>query len=197
MLILKTIFKGRDHNGGIERHGAYLLPQNALKIDLHVGQFSLNTYWMLTEDFIPPKLQESSPHNWTGQKGGKTKGIRDGSCALGTELWKRKGDSLQLLGNQAEQILSFRCSEESAETGLKQVGQRETSTDSPGQLIVFPSVWLLGAETWVSSDRPGERTGVGFTEIAQRAWSVVWVATRRVHRTKSGSAIEATLLTCT
>lgn len=96
-----------------------------------------------------------------------------------------------------EQILSFRCSEESAETGLKQVGQRETSTDSPGQLIVFPSVWLMGVETWASSDRPGERIGVGFTEIAQRAWSVVWVTTRSVHRTKSGSAIEAPLLTCT
>ena len=93
--------------------------------------------------------------------------------------------------------MSFRCSEESAATGLQQVGQRETSTDSPGQLTVFPSVWLLGAETWAPSDRPGERTGVGFIEIAQRAWSVVWVTTRGVHRTKSGSAIEAPLLTCT
>ena len=51
---------------------------------------------------------------------------------------------------------------------------RENSTDTPSQCPALPSprgvcwyTWGLGAESWVSANRPRERTGVVCTETAQ------------------------------
>ena len=54
----------------------------------------------------------------------------------------------------------------------------------------------LGAETWASVDRPRERTGVGCSETAQRAWSVVWATSGCVCRMEPRSTTEAPLSTC-
>ena len=66
-------------------------------------------------------------------------------------------------------------------------------TLQPEMRICWCAQWL-GAETRVSADRPGEGTGVGCMETAQRGWSVAWAANGGVHRMKPRSAIEAPLL---
>ena len=45
-------------------------------------QFSQNTYWILAQDLIQPKLQERSPYNWVGWKKKKKKGIGVGPAPL-------------------------------------------------------------------------------------------------------------------
>ena len=75
-----------------------------------------------------------------------------------------------------------RGSEDRVAAGFQQRGQRENSTDTLGQCPALPSprhVYAgahagLGAESWVSANRPRERTGVVSTETAQGI-SVVWL----------------------
>ena len=55
----------------------------------------------------------------------------------------------------------------------------------------------LGAEIRASEDKPGERTGVGSAETAQRDWSVAQATTWGMRRTEPRYAIEAPLLTHT
>lgn len=86
------------------------------------------------------------------------------------------GNPCHWLGDQSGQIGNFKDSGERAAADLLQVEHRENRKDSPSHLVSHSPVgnmpwwyaWGLSAETWASADRPGESTGIGCAETAQR-----------------------------
>ena len=87
------------------------------------------------------------------------------------------GNPLHQWGRELGQKRSCRGFKESTAVSLQQTKQRHaqrictTSLQSSAQACWY--VWVLGAETWDSEDRPGDWTGFGCTQTARRGWSVV------------------------
>ena len=77
---------------------------NTSKIHLHVEEFSQNTYCMLAEELIQPKMQESSPHNWVRRRKKKESGwdlcLWEG--AVKEERLPYPGKPLHQLGDQGD-----------------------------------------------------------------------------------------------
>lgn len=170
--------------------------------------FSQNTCWMLAEVLTQLKLQERLPGNSVEWKGEKCN--RDGTCALGKELWRRKV-SLTLgtssvsweVSCDREGTLEFqRRGECISHLAAGRTGRNQHAWSLPSCCTFQPKIhacWggqQLGAEIQASADRPGEKTWFGYTETARRAESVVQAATRSVCRTEPGSAIRTPLSTC-
>ena len=111
---------------------------------------------------------------------------RDGTCAPGKELWKRKvptyGKSPQWWGDQPGQRGSFRASEDCAATGLQRAMQRETCTDDqcwPAlPCLRWLSIEVVGAWCW-GSGLGGQTLGRGLGLAVQRQpeRAKVWCAT--------------------
>ena len=88
------------------------------------------------------------------------------------EMFPHPGKPLHWCRDQLGQKGSCRDLEEGAAAGLQQTKQRPaqricaTLCSSQPKMHACWYVQGLGAETWASEDRPGERTGVGCTETA-------------------------------
>ena len=106
---------------------------NTSKMHLHVEQFSLNTYWMLTEELMQPKVQERLSCNQVGQKKKKKKKNQRNRTvcpwegAVKEENFSHPGNPLHWLRDQPGQKGNFTGSKESASAELQQAEQRETS----------------------------------------------------------------------
>ena len=64
-------------------------PTNTAKTHLWVAWFTLNIYWMLTEDLRLPKGKKISCNKVGQKKEGERN--RDRTCTPGREMWRKKG----------------------------------------------------------------------------------------------------------
>ena len=119
-------------------------------------------------------MQERSPPNRVGRK--KENRNRDGICAPGRVLWKRKG-SLTLGSrftsreDQRGEKGSFRSLEESAAACVQQEEHRETCTEGPVHLTAIPSLGPTSAGThrgWVP------KLGLQRTDLRRRLGLAAW-----------------------
>ena len=134
------------------------------------------------------KRARKSLRNRVGQKKKKKERNRDGTCAPGKELQKRKGLHTlvsPLTGGEIKpgQMVSFGASEESETTGLWRAKWRKTCTEGQCRHLALPSLRRSAAGAgggWVLSlglQRSYPGRGLGLATWRQPEGAKVWCTT--------------------
>lgn len=140
---------------------------------------SLNTIRRLQT----PGRARTPPHNHVGQKEKEKERDHDEACAQGEsceeERFLHPGKSPHWGGAQPGWRRSFGAQKETAATSLQKANWRVTCTEGQHPRPCAPQhegcvrqcQWELNAEVQALEVRLGEKTGIGYTDTAQRGWT--------------------------
>lgn len=158
-------------------------PTKTLKSTSASGPVHIEHLLNTTKRLQTPERARTPPHNQVGQKKKEKERDHDEACAQGEsceeERFLHPGKSPHWGGAQPGWRRSFGAQKETAATSLQKANWRVTCTEGQYPRPCAPQhegrdrqcQWELNAEVQASEVRLREKTGIGYTDTAQRGWT--------------------------